>query len=129
MSYYIQLTQEERYHISVLCKEGFSMTIFNSAAAGLPIVTSRIGAAADYLKEPDNCLWIEPKDCEMLAEKMSYLLNHPQLREKMAINNRKLAQQFSSERVGVEFLKIYSKMQVQGVDCHVKFVDHITDTA
>jgi IS30 family transposase len=24
MSYYIQLTQEERYHISVLCKEGFS---------------------------------------------------------------------------------------------------------
>ncbi len=24
MSYYIQQTQEERYHISVLCKEGFS---------------------------------------------------------------------------------------------------------
>ena len=26
MSYYIQLTQEERYHIEVLCKEGFSKT-------------------------------------------------------------------------------------------------------
>ena len=26
MSYYIQLTQEERYHIAVLCKEGFSKT-------------------------------------------------------------------------------------------------------
>ncbi len=26
MSYYIQLTQEERYHISVLCKEGYSKT-------------------------------------------------------------------------------------------------------
>ncbi len=26
MSYYIQLTREERYHISVLCKEGFSKT-------------------------------------------------------------------------------------------------------
>ncbi len=26
MSYYIQLSQEERYHISVLCKEGFSKT-------------------------------------------------------------------------------------------------------
>jgi hypothetical protein len=25
MSYYIQLTQEERYHISVLCKEGYSL--------------------------------------------------------------------------------------------------------
>jgi transposase, IS30 family len=26
MSYYIQLIQEERYHISVLCKEGYSKT-------------------------------------------------------------------------------------------------------
>ncbi len=26
MSYYIQLTQEERFHISVLCKEGYSKT-------------------------------------------------------------------------------------------------------
>ncbi|MGR3302588.1 MAG: glycosyltransferase family 4 protein [Candidatus Scalindua sp.] len=95
--------------------EGFSMTVFNSAAAGLPIITSRIRAAADYLREPDNCLWIEPNDCKMLAEKMIYLINHPQLTERMAINNRKLAQQFSSERVGLEFLKIYSKMLVQGV--------------
>lgn len=35
--------------------EGFSMTIFNSAVAGLPIIISRIRAAADYLREPDNC--------------------------------------------------------------------------
>lgn len=95
--------------------EGFSMTVFNSVAAGLSIITSRIRAVADYLKEPDNCLWTEPKDCEMLVDKMSYLLNHPQLTEKMAINNKKLAQQFSRERVGREFLKIYSKMLVQGV--------------
>ena len=94
--------------------EGFSMTVFNSAAAGIPIITSKIRAAADYLKEPDNCLWVEPKDCEMLVEKMSYLLNRPQLAEKMAINNRKLTQQFSRERVGEEFLKIYTKMLVQG---------------
>lgn len=95
--------------------EGFSMTIFNSAAAGLPIITSRIRAAADYLKEPDNCLWVEPKDCEMLIEKMSYLLNRPQVTEKMAKNNRKLSKQFSRESVGEEFLEIYTKMLVQGV--------------
>ena len=90
--------------------EGFSMTIFNSAAAGLPIITSRIRAAADYLNEPDNCLWVEPKNCDMLIERMSYLLNHPQLAEKMKINNRKLAKQFSRKSVGEEFLNIYSKI-------------------
>lgn len=95
--------------------EGFSMTIFNSAAAGLSIITSKIRAAADYLREPNNCLWIEPNDCKMLAEKMIYLINHPQLTEKITINNRKLAKQFSRERVGEEFLEIYTKMLVQGV--------------
>ena len=90
--------------------EGFSMTIFNSAAAGLSIITSRIRAAADYLNEPDNCLWVEPKDCNMLIEKMIYLLNRPPLAKKMAINNRTLSKQFSSDRVGSELLDIYSKI-------------------
>ena len=93
--------------------EGFSMTIFNSVAAGLPVITSRIRAAADYLNEPDNCLWVEPRNCKMLTEKMSYLLNYPQMAVRMKRNNRKLAQQFGSERVGEEFLNIYYQIQKQ----------------
>ena len=46
------------------------MVIFNAAAAGLPIITTRIRAAADYLKEPDNCLWVEPRSPDLLAGKI-----------------------------------------------------------
>ena len=44
MAYYTQLTQEERYHISVLCKEWFiTMTVDNSREfAGHKEIASRL---------------------------------------------------------------------------------------
>ena len=87
--------------------EGFSMTIFNAAAAGLPIITTRIRAAADYLSEPDNCLWAMPHRPNMLAEKISDLLQNSELRLRMSHNNRQLAARFSAERVVLDYLKMY----------------------
>lgn len=90
--------------------EGFPMVIFHALAAGLPIITTRIRAAADYLSEPDNCLWTEPQNPQMLAEKMIYLLTHAEARKRMAENNPKLAERFSPETVAREYLEIYEKL-------------------
>ncbi len=80
---------------------------FNAAAAGLPIITTRIRAAADYLSEPDNCLWAMPHRPNMLAEKISDLLQNSELRLRMSHNNRQLAARFSAERVVLDYLKMY----------------------
>jgi glycosyltransferase involved in cell wall biosynthesis len=93
--------------------EGFSMVIFQSVAAGLPIITTKIRGAADYLKEPDNCLWTEPDNPGELAEKIVYLLDHPEDVLKMTINNKKLAWQFAPEKVAEEYLDIYSQLLYQ----------------
>jgi glycosyltransferase involved in cell wall biosynthesis len=90
--------------------EGFPMVIFNSVAAGIPIITTRIRAAADYLREPDNCLWVEPQNPSMLAEKIIQLLTHPEEREAMKRNNEKLAQQFTAEVVTREYIDIYRQL-------------------
>jgi glycosyltransferase involved in cell wall biosynthesis len=90
--------------------EGFSMVIFQSVASGLPIITTRIRAAADYLKEPDNCIWTKPGNPEMLAQKICYILDQPEIALKMADNNRKLAQRFSPDKVALEYLKLYNHL-------------------
>jgi glycosyltransferase involved in cell wall biosynthesis len=90
-------------------EEGFPMTIFQSLAAGMPIITTRIRAAADYLKDPENCLWVEPRDPKMLAEKMLYLLKNPDLQERMSTNNRKLALGFSAEKIVADYLVLYHR--------------------
>jgi glycosyltransferase involved in cell wall biosynthesis len=87
--------------------EGFPMTIFNAAAAGLPIITTRIRAAADYLQEPDNCLWAMPQRPKMLAEKIMDLLENSELRLTMSQNNRQLAARFSPESVTRDYLETY----------------------
>jgi glycosyltransferase involved in cell wall biosynthesis len=87
--------------------EGFPMTIFNAAAAGLPIITTRIRAAADYLQEPDNCLWARPEMPTMLADKIIDLLQNAALRRTMSHNNRRLAARFSRERVALDYVKTY----------------------
>jgi len=90
--------------------EGFPMVIFNAAAAGLPIITTRIRAAADYLKEPDNCLWVEPRSPALLADKISGLLSDSSLSATMRRNNQQLAARFSAAAVTDEYVEAYQRI-------------------
>jgi glycosyltransferase involved in cell wall biosynthesis len=90
--------------------EGFPMTVFYAAAAGMPIITTRIRGAANYLKEPENCLWTEPKNPTMLAAKIAELLNNAETRRKMSEANLELAPEFSAARVAPEYLEVYRKI-------------------
>jgi glycosyltransferase involved in cell wall biosynthesis len=94
--------------------EGFPMVIFNAAAHGLPIITTRIRAAADFLREPDNCLWVEPQRPDLLAEKITALLRDADLRKTMGANNQKLAAQFCAEIVTKEYVEIYRALGAGG---------------
>jgi glycosyltransferase involved in cell wall biosynthesis len=89
--------------------EGFPMVIFNAAAAGLPIITTRIRAAADYLKEPDNCLWVKPRSPGLLAGRIEELLGDAELRAAMSENNKSLAAEFSAAAVTQEYVKAYEQ--------------------
>ena len=94
--------------------EGFPMTVFYAAAAGLPVITTRIRAAADYLREPDNCLWVEPRNPAMLADKIVRLLDDPHTRAAMGRNNRALARRFSAACVAPEYAEIYNRLLSKG---------------
>jgi glycosyltransferase involved in cell wall biosynthesis len=91
-------------------EEGFPMVIFNSAAAGLPILTTRIRAASDYLKEPDNCLWVEPRRPDLLAARIIEVLANPGLRAAMSANNRQLVAGFSPAAVAQGYIKVYDSL-------------------
>jgi glycosyltransferase involved in cell wall biosynthesis len=89
--------------------EGFSMALFQSVAAGLPVVTTKIRAAADFLKEPANCLWVQPHNPSDIVEKVIYLLDRPDLMKRMSLNNRSLAEQFAPKTVVQEYLQLYER--------------------
>jgi len=91
-------------------QEGLPMVLLNSLAAGVPIITTRIRGAVDYLQEPRNCLWVEPRNPVMLAERIGYLLQHAELRARMIEHNRELAKGFSPGAAAGEVLDIYRQI-------------------
>ena len=55
-------------------KEGFPWIILEAAAARLPIIATEIGALPEILEK--ECL-VKPKDSKKLAQKISWVLEHP----------------------------------------------------
>ncbi len=87
------------------------MVVFNAMAHGLPIITTKIRAMADYLTEPENCLWtVHDENCEDLCQKIDLLYIKRDLCRQMSDNNRRLEEKFTPEHVAREFLEIYQKI-------------------
>ena len=79
--------------------EGFPMALFNSVAAGLSIITTPTRAATDFLSEPANCLWVEPKNSESVLSALVTLLKTDELMRTMSINNILKGELFSQNQV------------------------------
>lgn len=89
--------------------EGFPIVLFNAVAVGLPIVTTKIRAAADYLSEPENCLFCE-RDPASVADRLTELVESQELREHMSRRNLELGSSFSAEQIAKKHLDIYNEV-------------------
>ncbi len=79
--------------------EGFAMAIFQAVAAGKPIITTKIRAAADYFTEYENCLWVDKNNPTQIFEKVAQLTSNKTLSNDIGKNNLQLANQFTIERI------------------------------
>ncbi len=89
--------------------EGFPNILFKAVATGLPVVTTRIRAASDYLSEPENCLYCTTEP-ENIADRLEELINDKPLREKMSKANIEYGLTLTPERIADEFIEIFDKM-------------------
>jgi glycosyltransferase involved in cell wall biosynthesis len=95
--------------------EGFPMVVFQSLAAGVPIITTRISASADYLTEPDNVLWVEYNNPAQIADSMITLLNDKDMVDRMKRNNISKAYQFTTDKNAREYLNIFETLIINQV--------------
>jgi len=90
--------------------EGFPMALFNAIAAGLCVVTTPIRAAIDFLSEPENCLWVEPKNSIDVADKVNKLLRSVPLMSAMKKSNIIKGEMFNQQHVCTELSEIIEKI-------------------
>ena len=86
--------------------EGFPIALFKAALAGLPIVTTKIRAAAEYFEDRKNCLFCST-DPEDIANKINELINDRAIREQISAENQKFGKMLTPESVANEYLAVY----------------------
>lgn len=84
--------------------ETFGLGILEAAASGVPILSFRQGAQADYLTHGVNAFLAEVGDIDGLYAGLEYCLKY---RKRLGENARELAKQYTWERVAEQFADVY----------------------
>jgi glycosyltransferase involved in cell wall biosynthesis len=90
--------------------EGMPMSLVEALRSGIPIITTRVRFAVNYLEENQNCLFIEAGNINDINEKINKLLVDKDLQMRMKTINPKMVENFSEKIVGKEFETIYKQM-------------------
>jgi len=92
-------------------REGFSRTLQEAAAIGLPIVTTNVVGCKDSIIPNITGLLSKPKDYHSLKKKLSILISNKKKRLVFGLNGRKLAEkEFGLNNVIKKNLDIYDKL-------------------
>ncbi len=110
---YVKNMRKIYNNCSIVClpsyREGFSRTLQEAAAKGLPIVTTNVIGCKDAIIPKVTGLLCKPKDALSLEKQLSKLISDKSKREFFGFNGRKLAEnQFSLQNVLASNLNIYN---------------------
>jgi glycosyltransferase involved in cell wall biosynthesis len=100
---------------SIVClpsyREGFSKSLIEASACGIPIVTTNVVGCRDVVKNKKTGLLCKPKDVSSLKNKLEFLIKNKNIRKKYGNFAVKIAKKnFDVKIVIEENLKIYKKL-------------------
>ena len=87
-------------------REGWGQTILEAAACKTPAVVYNVPGLRDATKHMQTGILVEPGEVKHLAEAIAQLLTDNSMRNKLAGNAYKYAQQFSWDKTAKNFLEI-----------------------
>lgn len=91
--------------------EGFSNTVLEAMASGLPIVASDVGGTRDLFLEGQEGHYFAPNDAQGLADVLTKLQDNESLRKAMGDRaRRRAAETFSLETMVRQYERLYEKL-------------------
>ena len=110
---YVKNMRKVYDNCSVVClpsyREGFSRTLQEAAAKGLPIVTTNVTGCRDAIIPKVTGLHCKPRNAFSLEKELSKLISNKVKRKYFGLNGRKLAKkQFNLKNVLAANLNIYN---------------------
>ena len=88
--------------------EGLGVVLLEALACETPCVASRVGGIVDIIRDGVNGFLVEPRNSEVLADKMQWLISNEGLRQEMGKQGRLFVEEhFSWQAKAQEIFEIY----------------------
>ncbi len=103
--------------VSPTYAEGFSNTVLEAMACGLPIVSTNVVGVVDCLTHEVNALLTEPGDINALAGAIKKLIHNKELRDKLVETAKtEVKEKYSWPVVAEQLEAVYLKLSLQPMD-------------
>ena len=98
--------------VFVLCSktEGLGSSILDAFACGVPIVATAAGGIPELIRDNENGILVPIGNADLLAKSVATILQNNSLKEKLIINGKQSAIDFSKERMAADTLKVYQSI-------------------
>jgi glycosyltransferase involved in cell wall biosynthesis len=91
--------------------EPFGLVILEALSCGVPVITSRCAGAAELIQDgQEGFLLDDPKNAELLGEKITFLAEQPKVRESMKKAAREVGLKNSWDQVAKKYDQVLQKV-------------------
>jgi glycosyltransferase involved in cell wall biosynthesis len=90
--------------------EGFGLVAVEAAAAGVPVVASRLGALPEIVSDGETGLLVRPGDADALADALRRLLDDRELRARFGMAARLRARRFAPDVATAQIEGLYRSL-------------------
>lgn len=88
--------------------ENFPLVIIEAACAGLPIVTTPVGASPEFFENEKSVIFVEPGNIEQIKNAVVDLLNNPEKRKRLGEGARQVFEEkLSRDNIMNQLDKVY----------------------
>ena len=79
-------------YVSTSLSDGMALSTMEAMACGLPLVVTDVGDNRNWITEGENGFLVSTRESGMIAEKLVYLLQHPEVRKQFGKASRKVVE-------------------------------------
>jgi glycosyltransferase involved in cell wall biosynthesis len=90
--------------------EGMAMALVEAMSWGLPVVTTGVGGAGEFLVQGRNCMLVTPGDVQGISNAISELARTPALRQRLGHAARETMSQFSIDHYILKLSGVYGEL-------------------
>ena len=88
--------------------EGMGLVLLEAMYFGVPVVATQVGGIPELIIDGESGLLVAPGNSEALAVAITWLLDDPDLRQRLIVGGQRRAQEFTVEKMVRQTEMVYT---------------------